>query len=1248
VAGHVTVGNPLLVDATDLDLWAGTEDAPGAFPELMRRLLAQTPGVSNIDVRAHEGNAAPGWDGTATSTGSAYLPAGQLRFEFGTNKETKRKAQQDYDKRVLQTGDGAEEVFVFATPRNWAGGAAWAAGRANEGCFHSVKVIDAHTLEGWLQSLPVVHYWISERLGKHPADVRTLASWWEGFLGRARIEVPPKFHTAGRDKEKQRTLQLLKEKAPFLTVQSAWRDDALAFCHAALKEGDPAALDKTVVVWSAQAWRQLAGHSSPMILVPLFDDPDIGLADRGGHTVVRVLGGNWTSSESDTVIGLPKIRRDTGAEALVEAADIDTREADRFTALARRSMSAFYRSISRDPSRKFPKWATDAHVNRILARLVLVGAWEDNHPGDSQRVSEFIGLPYGDITDILTSIVGDSPFVESGGVWRLVDPVDAATLLLPRLSERHLEGWGKFVEHVLLAEDPLEGLSPTESIIAQFNGARPPVSSSLRQHVVRGLALGAAICDKEIVRERAVGKCVDGIVASLLNAASQDDTGRVLSRLAPSLPSLAEASPNVFLRYLEDDLGETEPVTNVLFRKVESSVLVSTTSIHDLQWALECLCWSPDFFGKAARLLVKLADLAPGEKEIDYCLETLEKVVTDWARFSAGHWDDKAAVVKWALEEYPDVGWRLVETVLLSQRFFLLPYEPVYRDWNVEKTRAPVEERAAYIHEVLQSAIPLAECRVDHWLCLLSVLESVPHRDRLMVVEALQSTVSRGQWDADELLEVWLFIKAFVGRHEASPQATWALNAEQLQPLIDGMSALELRDDPRRFAWLFDDKITITIDGLSMWDDGFSDSLHKARTGAIDATLNQGFDQLRVLVEYVKNPFAVGQFLAQTGFGLEAEVLAWLAGESPALREAASTYIRRIAERRGALWARAVLNSDSLALEGKKRFVVALPAEKEYWGVVDELGSSLSQIYWENMNVFLIKDGEGEEAVERLLEHGCASQTISLLVWMLHDGQELVVAQVVEAMSGLIESSGQKGVQDLSYEVAELLTWLERETPEHPGLPMLEFQFFDYVFDHEPANTLYEYLGNSPDRFVFLVKRLFSAHDDEMSKEAQSAYLRRCWSILYHWQRLPGLRDDGTIDGEHLTKWINDVRTRLNADGNERDYDSQIGEVLASSPDGKDGMWPAEEVRDLLEALRNPKLEAGLFKGRLNRRGVTTRGVFDGGAQETHLAEHYREDSRKMSVRWPRTAAVLDGLAEEYELEAKREDEKAEERADQD
>lgn len=1240
--------NSLLASASDLDSWADTDDAKGAFPELMRRLLAQTPGVSNINIRAHEGTAAPGWDGTATSAGSAYLPAGELRFEFGTNKHPKHKANEDYEKRVKKVVGTTDEIFVFATPRNWAGAAAWAEERRNEKIYESVEAFDAHRLEGWLQSVPAVHYWISERLGKHPADVRTLASWWEGFLGCARVEVPPKFHTAGRDKEKQRTLQLLKENAPFLTVQSTWRDDALAFCHAALKEGDPAALDKTVVVWSAQAWRQLAVHSSPMILIPLFDDPDIGLADRGGHTVVRVLGGNWTSSESGTVIGLPKIRRDTGAEVLVEAADIDTTEADRFTALARRSMSAFYRSISRDPSRRLPKWAADANVNRILAHLVLVGAWEDNHPGDSQRVSEFIGLPYGDITDILTSIVDDSPFVESGRVWRLVDPVDAATLLLPRLPERHLERWGKFVEHVLLAEDPLEGLSPTESIVAQFNGARPPVSSSLRQHVVRGLALAAATCDKIIMRKRAVSKYIDGIVASLLNAALQDNTGHVLSRLAPSLPSLAEASPSVFFACLENDLNGSEPVTIILFREVESDFLSSSTSIHGLLMAIECLCWSSDFFGRAARLLVKLAAMAPAEKEFDYCLKSAAKAVVGWVRLSAGQWDDKVAVVKWALAEHSDVGWCLLETVLLSQEFFSVPYEPVYRDWGVEKTRVLADEREAYVHEVLRSAIPLAEHCVGRWRRLLSVLEAVPTRDYLMVVEALQKAVSGEQWDADALFEIWSFINSFVQRHQSSHQASLALGAEKLQPLIDVMSAIEPREDPRRFVWLFDHEFDVTVHGLSVGDVGFYDHIREERISAIKTVAEQGAERLRILVESVKNPSVVGWLLSEAGSELESEMLAWLEGESAALREASSAYIRRIVERRGMPWVCATLDSCSLTLEGKKRFVSALPAEIECWDAVGEFEAPLLQAYWENVNVFSIKDGERGEAVEQLLERGCASQTISLLSLMLHDEQELVIAQVVEALFGLIELLDQKDRPDLSYEVAELLTWLEQEEPEHPKLPMLEFQLFDYVFDHAPANALYKSLGNSCDSFAHVVQCLFSADCNGVPKELRSAFKQRCWSVLYHWQRLPGLRDDGTIDGEHLAEWINGVRTRLNADGNERDYDGQIGGVLASSPDGKDGMWPAEELRDILESLRNPKLEAGLFRGRLNRRGVTIRGIFEGGMQETSLAARYREDARRMNAQWPRTAAILNSLAEDYEREALREDTEAEQWGDQD
>lgn len=116
VYGAFMESNPLLVSAGDLDSWADTEDAKGAFPELMRRLLAQTPGVSNINIRAHEGTAAPGWDGTATSAGSAYLPAGELRFEFGTNQDPKRKANEDYKKRAKEAAGTTDEIIYSPHP----------------------------------------------------------------------------------------------------------------------------------------------------------------------------------------------------------------------------------------------------------------------------------------------------------------------------------------------------------------------------------------------------------------------------------------------------------------------------------------------------------------------------------------------------------------------------------------------------------------------------------------------------------------------------------------------------------------------------------------------------------------------------------------------------------------------------------------------------------------------------------------------------------------------------------------------------------------------------------------------------------------------------------------------------------------------------------------------------------------------------------------------------------------------------
>lgn len=61
----------------------------------------------------------------------------------------------------------------------------------------------------------------------------------------------------------------------------------------------------------------------------------------------------------------------------------------------------------------------------------------------------------------------------------------------------------------------------------------------------------------------------------------------------------------------------------------------------------------------------------------------------------------------------------------------------------------------------------------------------------------------------------------------------------------------------------------------------------------------------------------------------------------------------------------------------------------------------------------------------------------------------------------------------------------------------------------------------------------------------------------------------------------------------------------------------------------------------MNSRGVTSRGVYDGGDQERPLAAQYRVWATAVEA-WPRTSRLLRELADDYERDARREDERAE------
>ena len=216
-----TVG-PELIDASQLSAWADTKDAQQLFPELMRRLLVASPGISNIAVRTGDGTAVPGWDGRAKAVGAKFLPDGNLLMEFGTGRNPKAKAESDYEKRK-QDPDAHDSTFLFATPRRWVGADAWARDKREMADFANVIVIDADTIEGWMRVTPNAHVWISERLGRRPHHLQTLDQWWQRFRSSTKPPLPYEFFLAGRDAEAEALVRLLGDSDPrVITIESEW------------------------------------------------------------------------------------------------------------------------------------------------------------------------------------------------------------------------------------------------------------------------------------------------------------------------------------------------------------------------------------------------------------------------------------------------------------------------------------------------------------------------------------------------------------------------------------------------------------------------------------------------------------------------------------------------------------------------------------------------------------------------------------------------------------------------------------------------------------------------------------------------------------------------------------------------------------------------------------------------------------------------------------------------------------------
>lgn len=1245
--------SPSGVTALQLESWADTLDARSTLPRLVRRLARATgKGVQWMEFPAGEQVQRPGWDGVVRAgSGDVYVPAGTSVWEMGVDKDPRKKAEDDFVKRskAPRGFDRSEAVFIFVTPRKWQAKDDWCRSKAEDGGWREVRVYDSTTLEEWLEQAPAVEAWMSGLLGVRPSGVTTLEEYWENTQELTNPSLAPEVFLASREDQVKELDAWLKGRAGALAIEARSPAEAIDFVvgHARVSSQSGMLAARALIIEDRDAWRTMAARSEGGLLLiaapSLQIEPElVAETVRRGHQAITAS--VVAQREAITTLKLPRAYRPDLEKALRDSG-LKEERANWLAREAGGSLTVLKRLLARYPGTTRPKWSTAAE----LVPLLLAGAWSEDSEADRTALEELSGKPYSEVSEVAKRWLDapDSPLTRIGSRLRLLSRDDSWFLLGSRVSSENRHRLEDVALKVLAQDDPALKLPPEKRWREAFTRKKeePRYSSALRQGLAETLAILGARPEQS---SSLVGlhDLPNRVVRELLN----DQGWLRWASLESELTLLAEAAPEAFLKAVERDLKQTRPSLLKLFQEDGSHFFTSQPQTGLLQ-ALKVLAWNHSLLSRVSRILVKLDELAPRNNSGDSPFKSLVHIFMPWYPQTAASAEERVKVLRRLMEKTPDGGWRLLVDLLPSNRQISVdgPY-PLWRDWSLSRPRGTTN--VEYWRQVSASAELLIEKLgddVSRWRTLIENFEDLPPPARTEFINRLKEFAEELSND-DERRALTEVLKDKVAKHRRFSATGWALPEEVLAELDQARGRFEPRDIVKKNAWLFRNRWQV-MDAL---DDGkdCEARVDAMRRAALSEILDQhGWDGVLRLVAEAEAAEEVGTTLADVkATEHEARILpSLLVSPDEKLALFAKGYAWGRWRKSGMEWLGS-LEKENWSADQLGQVLALPPFKQETWDFVAAQGAEVEDWYWGKTPIFSRGNDaeEAKHAVNMLLKHNRPAEAINVLGMAMHDNVILEPSLLMDALRGHLEHGDFDYNNMNRYNIYLIIQNLQEMVKagdpkiDIERLAELEWAYLALLDDH-PASpiTLRGLLRDRPDFFVGVLALIFrpkSQKNPPEPTETEKQRAHNAYRLLLAWQDVPGQREDQSIDEETLSQW---VKTALDL-AKEKDIlevaESRIGQVLAWAPGEADGSWPCIAVRDVLEDIESEEMFSGFLSGIYNKRGMVSRSIREGGAQDRALAEEYRKYAESCHVDWPLTAASLRLAAEYYEEDARRAD----------
>lgn len=1237
-------------DAQQLVHWADRLDCRAHLPELVRRLVHSTvESIEAFDFPAGEGVGRPGWDGRLqVASGNAFVPAGHSVWEMGCSQDPKKKANADYKWRTENTPQGvdrANTTFIFVTPRRWTGKTdrnQWVQKKREEGHWKDVRAYDADSLEQWLEMSPAASAWLAQVLG-HPQDAQALDDYFEEWSLRTSPATPDRLAIAGRDDARAALRDWLAGIAGVVSIQAPEPGEVAAFVFASLRRLPGGSrkqwLDRALVVRSDATLRRVGLEGRAQLIIAVDCELEVArMAARSGNHVVLAT----SRPPAGARINLGELDRPAVTAAL-ERLGLDPELAKNYSRESNGELTAL-RQFLGAPAPQLPV---------DMVPLLLVGGWDTANDNDVAAVTEIFGRSNDELERLVRahSVGPGAAFSRAGSgvTWRSrLDRWRSSASLLTRTD---LDRYKTVAGRVLSVVDPKFDLEPEERWMATLHGKVPPHSAFLRRSLAETASIMASNAHSRDHEDTAAN-----VVHEVLKAA---DTWQAWATLDDLLPTMAEACPEAFLRHVQDLVHEAPDTVRELRASSTASGVNWSDHFNGLVWGLETLAWHPNYLGEACDLLAEIADLE-SEAGGDRAFRALREILLAWMPHTTASVEERIAVITRLARLGGASGLRLLLALLpqFGGDSSTGTHKPAWRSWLVD-WKEGVDRREAqrtYV-AVWDLVVDRASAEPSLWVQVLPHLHELSsdvHRPKALTVLAdLDPTT----WQDDDRRALWEALRHELHRHRGFPDTNWALPEEDLAPLDELYQRAQPSAAEERLGWLFAQNPELPDFRGHDWRER-QEAIEQARQEAMGILLGEGLETV-LLVAKTEEASAVGWTLGRLADlpVLREAIRESLPHEEPWARHFRTGIARSLVEQHH-LQVLDMLDAEALPTGARVDLALGVQFRSEVWDRVEGWGEEAASRYWSETRAWLSENRPGElsRAVERLIDAGRAADAIDLLGMHRHRFKEesrIGAADIVRALTAALDPRANVrplGGMDIHH-AGELMDLLNDAGEEwQADLARLEWSWFQAMDRTRSPQVLFRALSDNPKFFVEVLSLVFRSDDDSTeegeeedaaAEEAAKARATNAYRLLNSWDVLPGVHEGGTVDAEHLSTWVEEARREARRVKRVGIADLKIGEVLARAPAGQDGLWPHEAVRDLIEGLRRTHdIKQGFVTGRRNQRGVFSKGIGEGGRQEREIASQYRAYADALRSRWPVTSRFLREIAEDYERDADREDER--------